>query len=125
MKRIRSTNDRLVDVIVFDPKKNIKLQPVTPLMPLEALLIPVNFADSDSDGINGGTGCNFIFFYLNFSLSEQFVRSQLVRIIEVALISNENFERLVPIIGIRPRASGQVALGGIKYINYYFDRKIS
>ena len=61
MKRIRSTNDRLVDVIVFDPKKNIKLQPVTPLMPLEALLIPVNFADSDSDGINGGTGCNFIF----------------------------------------------------------------
>ena len=64
MKRIRSTNDRLVDVIVFDPKKNIKLQPVTPLMPLEALLIPVNFADSDSDGINGGTGCNFIFLFL-------------------------------------------------------------
>ena len=60
MKRIRSTNDRLVDVIVFDPKKNIKLQPVTPLMPLEALLIPVNLTDSDSDGINGGTGCNFI-----------------------------------------------------------------
>ena len=57
MKRIRSTNDRLVDVIVFDPKKNIKLQPVTPLMPLEALLIPVNLTDSDSDGINGGTGC--------------------------------------------------------------------
>ena len=62
MKRIRSTNDRLVHVIVFDPKKNIKLQPVTPLMPLEALLIPVNLTDSDSDGINGGTGCNFIFF---------------------------------------------------------------
>ena len=61
MKRIRSTNDRLVDVFVFDPKKNIKLQPVTPLMPLEALLIPVNLTDSDSDGINGGTGCNFIF----------------------------------------------------------------
>ena len=63
MKRIRSTNDRLVDVIVFDPKKNIKLQPVTPLMPLEALLIPVNLTDSDSYGINGGTGCNFIFYY--------------------------------------------------------------
>ena len=63
MKRIRSTNDRLVDVIVFDPKKNIKLQPVTPLMPLEALLIPVNLTDSDSDGINGGTGCNFIYFF--------------------------------------------------------------
>ena len=61
MKRIRSTNDRLVDVIVSDSKKNIKLQPVTPLMPLEALLIPVNLTDSDSDGINGGTGCNFIF----------------------------------------------------------------
>ena len=61
MKRIRSTNDRLVDVIVFDPKKNIKLQPVTPLMPLEALLIPVNLTDSDFYGINGGTGCNFIF----------------------------------------------------------------
>ena len=65
MNRIRSTNDRLVDVIVFDPKKNIKLQPVTPLMPLEALLIPVNLTDSDSDGINGGTGCNFIFFFFS------------------------------------------------------------
>ena len=64
MKRIRSTNDRLVDVIVFDPKKNIKLQPVTPFMLLEALLIPVNLIDSDSDGINGGTGCNFIFFFI-------------------------------------------------------------
>ena len=68
MKRIRSTNDRLVDVIVFDPKKNIKLQPVTPLMPLEALLIPVNLTDSDSDGINGGTGCNFIFLLMYFSV---------------------------------------------------------
>ena len=29
-------------------------------MQLEALLIPVNLTDSDSDGINGGTGCNFI-----------------------------------------------------------------
>ena len=37
MKRIRNTNDRLVDVIVFYPQKNIKLQPVAPLMPLEAL----------------------------------------------------------------------------------------
>ena len=33
-------------------------------MPLEALLIPVNLTDSDSDGINGGTGCNFIFYLL-------------------------------------------------------------
>ena len=69
MKRIRSTNDRLVDVIVFNTKKNIKLQPVTPLMPLEALLIQVNLTDSDSDGINGGTGCNFIFFlFIYFSV---------------------------------------------------------
>ena len=69
MKRIRSTNDRLVDVIVFDPKKNIKLQPVTPLMTLEALLIPVNLTDSDSYGINGGTGCNFIFYlFMYFSV---------------------------------------------------------
>ena len=68
MKRIRSTNDRLVDVIVFDPQKNIKLQPVTPLMPLEALLIQVNLTDSDSDGINGGTGCNFIYVCMYFSV---------------------------------------------------------
>ena len=61
MKRIRSTNDRLVDVIVFYPPKNIKLQLVAPLMPLEALLITINLTHSDSDGINGGTGCNFIF----------------------------------------------------------------
>ena len=64
MKRIRNTNDRLVDVIVFYPKKNIKLQPVPPLMPLEALLIPVNPTNSDYHGINGGTGCNFIFFII-------------------------------------------------------------
>ena len=66
MKRIRNTNDRLVDVILFVPKKNIKLQPLTPLMPLKAQLIPVNLTDSDSDGINGGTGCNFIFFIYLF-----------------------------------------------------------
>ena len=59
MKRISNTNGRLVDVIVFYPKKNIKLQPVPPPMPLEALLIPENLADSDSDSIDGGTGCNF------------------------------------------------------------------
>ena len=29
-------------------------------MPLEALFITDNLTDSDSDGINGGTGCNFI-----------------------------------------------------------------
>ena len=45
-------------------KKNIKLQPVPPPMPLEALLIPENLTDSDSDGIGGGISCNFIFFLL-------------------------------------------------------------
>ena len=30
-------------------------------MPLEALLIIENLTDSDSKGIGGGTGCNFIF----------------------------------------------------------------
>ena len=62
MNRIRNTSQRLVEVLVFYRKKKIKLQPVTPLMPLEALLIPVNPTNSDYDGINGGTGCNFIFF---------------------------------------------------------------
>ena len=60
MNRMRNTSQRLVEVLVFYRKKNIKLQPVTPLMPLEALLIPVNPTNSDYDGINGGTGCNFI-----------------------------------------------------------------
>ena len=61
MTRIRNTNERLVDVFVFYPK-NIKLQPVPPPIPLEALLIPDNLTDSDFDGISGGTVCNFIFF---------------------------------------------------------------
>ena len=61
MNRIRNTSRRLVEVLVFYRQKNIKLQPVTPLMPLEALLIPVNPTNSDYDGISGGTGCNFIF----------------------------------------------------------------
>ena len=63
MHRIRNTSQILFEVLVFYSKKNIKLQPVTPLMPLEALLIPVNPTKSDYDGINGGTGCNFIFFF--------------------------------------------------------------
>ena len=61
MNRISNTSQILFEVLVFYRKKNIKLQPVTPLMPLEALLIPVNPTNSDYDGINGGTGCNFIF----------------------------------------------------------------
>ena len=35
-------------------------------MPLEALLIPVNPTNSDYDGINGGTGCNFIFLFIYY-----------------------------------------------------------
>ena len=66
MNRIRNTSQRLVEVLVFYCKKNIKLQLVTPLMPLEALLILVNLTNSDYDGINGGTGCNFILFIYLF-----------------------------------------------------------
>ena len=33
-------------------------------MPPEALWITKNRIDSASDGIDGGTGCNFIFMYL-------------------------------------------------------------
>ena len=47
MNRIRNTSQRLVEVLVFYRKKNIKLQPVTPLMPSEALLIQVNPTNSD------------------------------------------------------------------------------
>ena len=36
-------------------------------MPLEVLLFPVNLTDSDSDGIDGGTGCNFIFYIRSYS----------------------------------------------------------
>ena len=36
-----------------------------PSMPLEALLIPDDLTDSDADGIDEGTGCNFIFFSNN------------------------------------------------------------
>ena len=50
-------------------EKNINYNLVAPLMPLEALLIPVNLTDSDSDGFNGGTGCNFIIFYFFISFS--------------------------------------------------------
>ena len=64
MNRIRNTSQILVEVLVFYRKKKIKLQPVTPLMPLEALLTPVNLTNSDYDGINGGTGCNFIFLFI-------------------------------------------------------------
>ena len=44
-------------------------------MPLEALLIPVNPTNSDYDGINGGTGCNFIFFYYIVYLEREVFRA--------------------------------------------------
>ena len=47
-------------------QKKIKLQPVPPSMPPEALLLTKNRTDSASDGIDGGTGCNFIFFIYLF-----------------------------------------------------------
>ena len=56
MKRIRNTNDRLVDVIVFYTKKKTTLQPVPLSMSLETQLIPDNLTDSESDGIDGETG---------------------------------------------------------------------
>ena len=49
---------------LYSIEKNIKLKPVHPPMPLEALLTPDNLTYSASDGIGGGTGCNFIFFRL-------------------------------------------------------------
>ena len=44
-------------------KKNIKLQPVPPSMPSEALSVLFWDTHSASSGIDGGTGCNCIFFY--------------------------------------------------------------
>ena len=78
MKRIRSTNDRLVDVIVFYPKK-YKITTCASVNAIGALLITDNLTDSDFDGIDGGIGYNFIFFipfssvlnyqlYLNFRI---------------------------------------------------------
>ena len=74
MNRISNTSQILFEVLVFYRKKNIKLQPVTPLMPLEALLIPVNPTNSDYDGIIGGTGCNFIFLFFIYLCMYVFLR---------------------------------------------------
>ena len=43
-------------------KKNIKLQPVPPLMPSESLSMRLTGINSASNSMNGVTGCNFIFF---------------------------------------------------------------
>ena len=68
MDRIRNTKIGRSTCILS--KENIQLQPVTPPMPLEALLISENLTDSDSNGIGRGTGCNFtyIFLFMYFSV---------------------------------------------------------
>ena len=42
--------------------KNIKLQPVPPSMPSESLSVRLSGINSTSNGIDGVTDCNFIFF---------------------------------------------------------------
>ena len=54
-------------------------------MPLEALLIPVNPTNSDYDGINGGTGCNFIFLYINYLTEEGSEISRIQRFVSSLL----------------------------------------
>ena len=55
------TNYSLIDVIIAHLKKKVKLQPVPLSMSLEALLTPDTSTYCASDGIDRGTGCNFIF----------------------------------------------------------------
>ena len=53
----------------------MKVQPVPPSMPLEALLIPDNLTYSDSDGIDGGTGCNLFLLSYFFTIFPHFYRN--------------------------------------------------
>ena len=55
-------------------KKNIKLQPVPPLMPSESLSVRLTGINSASNGINGVTGCNFIFFWDQIQLHRPICR---------------------------------------------------
>ena len=48
--------------LLVEKLKNIKLQPVPPLMPSESLSVRLTGINSAFNGINGVTGCNFIFF---------------------------------------------------------------
>ena len=57
LQLIRSDTEKYIN------KKNIKLQPVPPLMPSESLSVRLTGINSASNGINGVTGCNFIFFW--------------------------------------------------------------
>ena len=54
--------------------KNIKLQPVPPLMPSESLSVRLTWINSASNGINGVTGCNFIFFWYQIQLHRPICR---------------------------------------------------
>ena len=59
-------------------------------MPLEALLIPENLTDSDSDGIGGGTGCKLFLFISPCSLSWPHRYIFLAKISYVALLGLSN-----------------------------------
>ena len=52
-------------------EKNIKLEPVFPPMPSESLSVRFSVINSASNGISGGTGCNFIFFSIKYKYFEQ------------------------------------------------------
>ena len=53
MDRIRNTNTKLVEVQFI--KKQYKITTCAFAIPLEALLIPKNLTDGDTNGIGGGT----------------------------------------------------------------------
>ena len=70
-------NEHTVDILTFEALpnfnviasvQNIKLQPVPPFMPSETLSILYLDIDSASNGIDGGTSCNFIFFSVKFPI---------------------------------------------------------
>ena len=56
-----------------DTLKNIKLQSVPPSMPSEALSVRILDIHSASSGIDGGTGCNFIFFRIAIISSNKII----------------------------------------------------
>ena len=70
-------------------QRNVKLQPVTPSMPLEALLIPVNVSDSQSYDIYGGKKCNSL---LLFELIQELQTRDLARVLNAFYLgASSNF----------------------------------
>ena len=63
-------------------KKNIKLQPVPMSMPSEALSVRISDNHNASSGIDGGTGCSFIFFPIAIVCSYRVMSRILVQIFE-------------------------------------------